>query len=122
MVNSFRLSQPPTFANKMIATRPTKENQPILLCPLGTMINAANKGPSDVPALPPTWNIDWASPCRPPEAMRASREASGWKTDDPMPTSPAEQRIMEKLLEMDKSSKPKSVSPMPMAKEYGFGR
>jgi len=40
----------------MIATRATKENQPILLCPLGTMINAANSGPSDVPALPPTWN------------------------------------------------------------------
>src|ERR1700730_1055209 len=106
----------------MIATRAITENQPILLCPLGTMINAANKGPSDVPALPPTWNIDWASPCRPPEAIRARREASGWKTDDPMPTSPAAQRIIGALVALDRISRPMRVNPIPIANEYGLGR
>jgi len=38
---------------------------------------AASSGPSDVPKFPPTWNSDWAKPCFPPEAIRATREASG---------------------------------------------
>ena len=29
------------------------------------------------PTLPPTWNTDWAMPCRPPEAIRATRDDSG---------------------------------------------
>ena len=31
----------------------------------------------ELPALPPTWNKDWAKPCRPPEASRAMRDDSG---------------------------------------------
>ena len=30
-----------------------------------------------VPVLPPTWNSDWASPKRPPDAARATREEFG---------------------------------------------
>ena len=106
----------------MMATRATTENQPTLCCPLGTIMIAARSGPSDVPALPPTWKIDWANPCRPPEAMRASLEASGWKMDDPIPTRAAEQRIIGKLLALDRRSSPTSVNPMPIANEYGLGR
>src|ERR1700719_2544485 len=105
-----------------MATRATAENQLTLYCPLGTIINAARSGPSEVPALPPTWKIDWANPCRPPDAMRASLEASGWKMEDPMPTRAAEQRIIGKLPALDSSSKPTSVKPMPVANEYGLGR
>jgi hypothetical protein len=37
------------------------------------------------PVLPPTWNSDCARPWRPPEASRATRDASGWKIAEPMP-------------------------------------
>ena len=43
----------------------------------GTTTNAASSGPIDEPRLPPTWNTDCASPCRPPDAMRATRDDSG---------------------------------------------
>ena len=59
--------------------------QAIELCPCGNTTNAANKGPMACPVLPPTWNVDCANPCRPPEASRATRELSGWKTADPNP-------------------------------------
>ena len=45
--------------------------------PFGITMKAARIGPSDEPILPPTWNKDCARPCRPPEASRATREASG---------------------------------------------
>ena len=54
-------------------------------CPNGTTMKAASNGPSDCPKLPPTWNRLCANPCRPPEAARATRDASGWKTALPMP-------------------------------------
>ena len=53
-------------------------------------MNAATSGPIAEPVLPPTWNSDCASPCRPPDAIRATREDSGWKTAEPRPTSPAD--------------------------------
>ena len=40
-------------------------------------MNAASSGPIADPVLPPTWNSDWAKPCRPPEAMRATRDDFG---------------------------------------------
>ena len=49
-------------------------------------MKAARIGPSDEPILPPTWNTDCARPCRPPDAIRATREASGWNTAEPIPT------------------------------------
>ena len=56
-------------------------------CPPGTTMNAAINGPSDWPKLPPTWNRLWANPYLPPDAARASREASGWNTALPIPMS-----------------------------------
>ena len=41
------------------------------------------------PVLPPTWKKDCAKPCFPPEAIRATRDDSGWKTAEPMPMSAA---------------------------------
>ncbi len=32
-------------------------------------------------------------PCLPPEASRATRDDSGWNTDEPMPISPAAIKI-----------------------------
>ena len=55
---------------------------------------AASSGPMEVPKLPPTWNTDCAKPKRPPEESRASREASGWKIEEPIPISEAPTRII----------------------------
>ena len=49
------------------------------------------------PVLPPTWKKDCAKPCRPPEARRAMREDSGWKTAEPMPTRDAAKRSQPKV-------------------------
>ena len=68
---------PLTLASSRIANSAAVENQAMLLCPRGTTINAASSGPMADPVLPPTWNSDWANsdwadPCNPPEAMRAT--------------------------------------------------
>src|SRR5450830_1730450 len=60
-------------------------------------------------------------PCRQPDAMRATREASGWKTEEPVPTSAAATSSTPKFGATDSSSKPHKVEPMPMASEYGLG-
>ena len=52
-------------------------NQAIAGWPWGTTSTAASSGPIAEPVLPPTWKIDCAVPKRPPEPMRATREASG---------------------------------------------
>ena len=93
----------------------------MLRWPCGITINAASSGPSDEPALPPTWNSDCARPCRPPDAMRATRDDSGWNTDEPQPTSAAATSSTPKLGATDISSSPTSVKPMPTGSEYGFG-
>ena len=85
-------------------------------------MKAAKSGPVAEPALPPTWKIDCAKPCWPPEAMRATREDSGWKTDEPMPIMAAAARIMGKEEARDKTMSPMSVHPMPMLSEKGCGR
>ena len=69
-----------------------QENQSTLPCPCGRTMKAASSGPIAEPRLPPTWNTDCARPCRPPEAMRATREDSGWKTDEPVPIIAAASR------------------------------
>ncbi len=53
------------------------------------MKNAAISGASELPKLPPTWNSDCAKPCAPPEARRATREDSGWKIAEPIPSNAA---------------------------------
>ena len=63
-------------------------NQAMLRWPCGSTMKAASSGPIADPALPPTWKSDCAKPCRPPEAIRATRDDSGWKIDEPMPTQP----------------------------------
>src|SRR5271167_4897166 len=71
------LYQSLTFHNTAIASMAASANHARLGCPFGMMIQAASSGPSALPALPPTWNIDCAKPWRPPEARRAMREDSG---------------------------------------------
>ena len=65
----------------------------MLRWPYGRTMKAASSGPIAEPALPPTWKNDWAKPCRPPEARRATRDDSGWKIDEPMPTHATATRI-----------------------------
>jgi hypothetical protein len=72
-----------------IAAMAATENQARLVWPPGTTMKAASSGPSAPPNCPPTWKIPCASPCCPPEAWRASRVASGWKIEEPIPTSAA---------------------------------
>src|SRR5258705_396096 len=61
-------------------------NQAIDAWPKLSTIAAAISGPSACPKLPPTWNSDCANPCRPPDAIRATRADSGWKMAEPKPT------------------------------------
>ncbi len=104
-----------------MATSAAIENHARLCWPYGMMTAAASSGPIALPTLPPTWNSDCASPCRPPEAMRATRDDSGWKIDEPVPTSAAASSSVPKLGATDISSSPTSVKPMPTGSEYGFG-
>jgi hypothetical protein len=78
-----------TWDSSTMPSSAARPNQATLRCPKGTMTAAATNGPSALPVLPPTWNSDCASPCRPPDAMRATRDDSGWKIDEPVPTSAA---------------------------------
>jgi len=64
-------------------------NQAMERCPYGITTAAASNGPIADPVLPPTWKVDWAVPKRPPEAIRATRDASGWKVAEPTPTTAA---------------------------------
>src|SRR5664280_2505677 len=112
----------PTRSSTMMATSANPENHAMLRCPAGSTINAASKGPIDDPALPPTWNSDCASPCRPPEAMRATRDDSGWNTADPIPTSATAARTIAKLGADAIRISPTMVNVMPTGREYGVGR
>ncbi|MNR20680.1 hypothetical protein D3C85_1375350 [compost metagenome] len=71
------LYQRPMPVNTTMPNRAARENHATLPCPCGMMNSAASSGPSADPTLPPTWNSDCANPCRPPEAMRATRDDSG---------------------------------------------
>src|ERR1700687_3351089 len=83
------LYQRPTFHSTRMASSAASENQAMLDWPWGTTMKAASNGPEDDPIWPPTWNTDCAKPWRPPEAARAMREDSGWKTEEPIPPSAA---------------------------------
>ncbi|MNV81819.1 hypothetical protein D3C71_1755120 [compost metagenome] len=71
------LYQRPIPVSTTMPNSAASENHATLPCPCGMMKSAANSGPSADPTLPPTWNSDCANPCRPPEAMRATRDDSG---------------------------------------------
>ncbi len=75
---------------------------------------AARSGPKAEPPLPPTWKMDCARLFLPPEAICATREAVGWKIEEPSPTMHTEMRISMKLLAKASSSSPMSVKHMPM--------
>src|SRR5439155_987105 len=124
----------PRIENHMTGLRPTRsppappaicpatpENHAILGCPWGTTTNAANNAPDAEPMSPPTWNRDWASPYRPPAAMRATREASGWKIAEPIPINVAASRIAGYVEARDINRRPTRVRPMPTIREYGRG-
>lgn len=49
--------------------------------------------------------------------MRATREDSGWNTDEPMPISMADSSTAPKLAACDNDSKPIIVKPMPNGNE-----
>ena len=98
------------------------ENHATLRCPRGRTMNAASSGPSDEPKLPPVWNSDCAKPWRPPDASRAMRDDSGWKTADPTPTSPAASSSSPNRDANASSNRPTSVTLMPAASENGCGR
>ncbi len=102
-------------------TSATRPNQATLSLPCGTITAAATSGPSALPVLPPTWNSDCARPCWPPEAMRAMRDDSGWKIDEPVPTIAAASSTAAKLGEYASSTRPHSVNVMPMGSERGSG-
>ncbi len=54
--------------------------------------------------------------------MRATRDDSGWNTDDPIPMSATATRIMGKVGAIASRNMPTSVNPIPTGSEYGVGR
>ena len=111
------LYQFPILVRMRMARIAAKANQPIEACPKGMTTSAASSGPMAPPALPPTWNIDCASPFRPPEASCATREDSGWKTEEPQPISPTASRMGTKPGATERMSSPTSVKHIPVASE-----
>ena len=85
-------------------------------------MNAASSGPSDEPALPPVWNSDCAKPWRPPDASRAMRDDSGWKTADPTPTSAAAASTSANRCADATAAAGRQREAHADASEYGFGR
>src|SRR5580693_5643520 len=73
----WRLYQSPTQERIAVETSASSENAPSPCLPQRRTTIAAPTGPRADPTLPPTWNSDCASPGRPPEAMRATRDDSG---------------------------------------------
>ncbi len=69
----------------MAAAAPS-ENSAMLRWPSGRTTNAARSGPTADPTFPPTWKNDCANPWRPPLAILATRDDSGWNTAEPIPT------------------------------------
>ena len=117
----FARDHTPTRVITRIASRAAAENQAMLPCPRGSTTRAASRAPGR-PALPPTWNTDWARPCCPPEASRATRDASGWNTEEPMPTRAAAPRSTPRRGATENSSSARKVKPMPTTREYGRER
>ena len=56
-------------------------------------------------------------PCRPPDARRATREDSGWKTAEPMPINDAASKSRPKVGAIASSSRPSRVNNMPTGSE-----
>lgn len=75
------------------ASSAAKANQAMACWPKGKMTRAASNGPTAEPPLPPTWKMDCAKLFLPPEANCATREAVGWKTEEPSPTTLTAKRI-----------------------------
>lgn len=100
-----------------MAATAARANHPIECWPKGITTRAASSGPSALPAFPPTWKIDCANPLRPPEASWATRDDSGWKTDDPHPIRLTDRRIHTKPGATASNSSPTSVKHMPTASE-----
>ena len=66
----------------------------MLRCPEGTTMKAASKGPATTRRCRPPGTA--IAPDRTaPEAIRATRDDSGWKTDDPIPISHRQQHPAE---------------------------
>src|SRR4029450_13778116 len=113
--------QLPICSSTTMAISATPENHAMLDCPWGTTTKAASSGPDAEPMFPPTWNRDWASPYRPPAAMRATREASGWKIAEPIPINGAAGGSAGYVEARDINRRPTRVRPMPTVREYGRG-
>ena len=113
----WRAYQRPTCHKIAIASSAAAANQATAPWPRGITMSAARSGPTALPPLPPTWKMDCARPCWPPEARRAMREDSGWKMDEPVPTSAAASSTASKLPATDSSNRPHSVEPMPSTSE-----
>ncbi len=88
-------------------------NQEIAHCPKGSTMTAANSGPTADPPLPPTWKIDCARLFLPPDAICATREASGWNTVEPKPMTLTARMIIQKLPAKASRRSPASVKHMP---------
>jgi len=53
--------------------------------------------------------------------MRATRDDSGWNTEEPVPTREAASSSTGKLPALASSNRPTMVKPIPATSEYGRG-
>ena len=84
--------------------------------PVGGDKNGCKQRSQRSSQVPPTWNNDCANPRFPPDASEVNREASGWKTDEPIPTNATEQRTNGSVLAKAKLNNPTSVKLIPVGK------
>lgn len=77
-------------------------------------MSAASSGPMALPPFPPTWNMDCARLFLPPEAVCATREASGWNTEEPQPMTATANRMAAKPEATANKSNPASVKHIPV--------
>ena len=83
----------PSLIMMTAASNAAKANQEMACCPKGRMMRAASSGPTAEPPLPPTWKIHCAKLFLPPDANCATRDAVGWNTEEPNPTTLTANRI-----------------------------
>lgn len=83
--------------------------------------NAASKGPNALPPFPPTWKMDCAKLFFPPDAIWATRDASGWNTEEPQPINATDKSSSMKFGANASAINPTSVKHIPVASEYGCG-
>src|SRR3984893_15609503 len=98
-----------------------KENHATPVCPDARTTNEARSGLMAEPVFPPNWNRDCASPSLPPEDSLATRDPSGWKIAEPMPSIEDPISSTGKVGDAANSRTPAKVMRIPLGRKSSIG-